>query len=174
LKRSPTARTANRRLIFLCGIVPAAFAAVLALYRPAFLATLDNAVYDILMRWAGAKPPGGRVIIVDVDERSLAAIGQWPWRRDLIGRLVARLREMGTSTIALDIIFAEPDRDNRPGDPQSRSNASTQDTPDGLLAETLRPGGVVLGYAMTFDAAARAPSPCALHPLGLAIIEPRE
>ena len=85
--------------------MPAVFAAVLALYRPAFLATLDNAVFDVLVRWAGTRPPGGRVVIVDVDERSLATIGQWPWRRDLIGRLVARLQEMGASAIALDVIF---------------------------------------------------------------------
>jgi CHASE2 domain-containing sensor protein len=171
--RSPSARTASRRLIFLCGIVPAIFAAVLALYRPAFLARLDEAVYDILLRRAVTKPPGGRIVIVDVDERSLSAIGQWPWRRDVIGRLVGRLREMGASTIALDVIFAESDRYDRSGSPESRSNASTQDTPDTVLAETLRQGRVVLGYAMTFDAAARTPSPCVLHPLGLAIIEPR-
>jgi HD-GYP domain-containing protein (c-di-GMP phosphodiesterase class II) len=175
LKRSPSARTASRRLILSCGIVPAIFAAVLALYRPAFLASLDEAVYDILLRWAGTKPPGGRVVIVDVDERSLAAIGQWPWRRDLVGRLVARLREMGTSTIALDVIFAESDRDDRPRGPESRSNAGTQDTPDTSLAETLRQGRVVLGYALTFDAAAaRTPGACVLHPIALAIIEPRE
>jgi CHASE2 domain-containing sensor protein len=174
LKKSPSARTASRRLIFLCGIVPAIFAAVLALCRPVFLASLDNAVYDILLRRAVTKPPGGRIVIVDVDERSLSAIGQWPWRRDLIGRLVAQLREMGASTIALDVIFAESDRYDRSGNPESRSNASTQDTPDAVLAETLRQGRVVLGYAMTFDAAAHTPSPCVLHPLGLAIIEPRE
>src|SRR5712692_10109039 len=123
---------------------------------------------------AATKPPGGRIVIVDVDERSLAAIGQWPWRRELIGRLVARLREMGASTVALDVIFPEPERDDRSGSSQSRSNASTRDTPDTVLAETLRQGRVVLGYAMTFDAAARTPSPCVLHPLGLAIIESRE
>ena len=174
MKRSPSARTASRRLIFLCGIAPAVFAAVLALYRPAFLAGLDNAVYDILLRRAGTKPPGDRVVIVDVDERSLATIGQWPWRRDLIGRLVARLREAGASTIALDVIFPESDRDDSPGSPESRSNASPRDSPDAGLAETLRQGRVVLGYAMTFDAATRTPSPCVLHPLSLAIIEPRE
>jgi adenylate cyclase len=154
--------------------VPAIFAAGLALYRPAFLASLDHPVYDILLRRAGPKPPGGRVVIVDVDERSLAAIGQWPWRRDLIGRLVARLRELGASTIALDVIFAESDRSDGPGRSESSSNASTQDTPDAVLAETLRQGRVVLGYAMTFETAARTPSQCVLHPLGLAMIEPRE
>ena len=62
------------------------------------------------MRAERTRPPGGGVVIVDVDERSLSAIGQWPWRRDLIGGLIARMRDLGASTIALDIIFAESDR----------------------------------------------------------------
>jgi CHASE2 domain-containing sensor protein len=164
LKGSQTSGAVSRRLIFSCGLVPAIIAAALAVYRPAFVARADNAVYDSVLRWAPAKPPVGRVVIVDVDERSLTGIGQWPWRRDLIGRLVARLREMGAATVALDMIFAEPDRYEH----------ETQTTPDAAFAESLRPGRVFLGYAMTFDAAARARSACVLHPLGLAIIEPRE
>ena len=52
------------------------------------LARLEWRVYDTLVRAAGARPPGGRVVIVDVDERSLTTIGQWPWRRDLVARLI--------------------------------------------------------------------------------------
>src|SRR5437868_3384530 len=85
--------TRHRRLILLCGIIPALFAAGLALYRPAPIASLDDGVYDTLLRLSGTHPPGERVVIVDVDERSLATFGQWPWRRDLIGRLIARLRD---------------------------------------------------------------------------------
>ena len=137
-------------------------AAGLALYRPTPVASLDNLVYDTLLRFTRAKPPGDRVVIIDVDERSLATIGQWPWRRDLIGRLIGRLREMGASTIALDIIFAESDR----------ATAEVQPTPDSVLADQLREGRVVLGYALTFDGAAGAQGGCVLHPLGLAVIQP--
>ena len=174
MKRAQSARSAHRRLIVLCGVIPVIIAAVLALYRPTSLATLDNSVYDTLLRWARAKPPGGRVVIVDVDERSLSAIGQWPWRRDVIARLVARVRDMGASAIVLDIIFAESDRYEGQGRSEERSNAAIQATPDDVLAETLRKGRVVLGYGLTFDAAGSAPNACVLHPLGLAIIQPRE
>ena len=174
MKRAQSARSAHRRLIVLCGVIPVIIAAVLALYRPTSLATLDNSVYDTLLRWARAKPPGGRVVIVDVDERSLSAIGQWPWRRDVIARLVARLQDMGASAIALDIIFAESDRYEGQGSSEERSNTAIQATPDDVLAETLRKGRVVLGYGLTFDAAGSAPNACVLHPLGLAIIQPRE
>ena len=48
----------------------------------AFLANLEYAAYDALRARRAAAAAGGRIVIVDVDERSLSAIGQWPWRRD--------------------------------------------------------------------------------------------
>jgi adenylate cyclase len=171
--RSPGAGATRRHLVFLCGVIPVVITAVLALYRPIFLARLDNAVYDSLLRSARTRPPDDRVVIVDVDERSLSTIGQWPWRRDLIGRLIARLREMGASTIALDIIFAESDRDSRLGGSRDRSTAGIPATPDDALARTLGAGGVVLGYAMTFDAA-RSQRACVLHPVGLVTLQAGE
>ena len=174
MTRSQSAGATRRRLVFLCGVTPVLITAVLALYRPQFLARLDNAVYDSLLRSARTQPPGDRIVIVDVDERSLSTIGQWPWRRDVIGRLVTRLREMGASTIALDIIFAESDRDSGPGSSRDRSNAGIQATPDDVLARTLREGRVVLGYAMRFDAAARSARACVLHPVGLVTLQAGE
>jgi adenylate cyclase len=165
-------RTASRRVILFCGVVPALLAAVLAVYRPAPFATLDDAVYDTLLGWSAPKPPAGGVVIVDVDEKSLAAVGQWPWRRDRIADLVARLRRLDASVVALDIIFAEADRHDAAttahGDPGTSSGPG-----DEMLATTLADGRVVLGYAFTFDAAPAAHS-CALHPLNLAIVRSRD
>jgi HD-GYP domain-containing protein (c-di-GMP phosphodiesterase class II) len=152
---------ASYRFVLAASVAPAVIATVLSLYRPPFLASLDDRVYDVLLRSARTAPPGGRIVIVDVDEASLSAVGQWPWRRDVIGRLVDRLRDLGSSTIALDIIFAESDR-------YEGSGPST----DALLAETLRKGRVVLGYAMTFGGAPAASNACVEHPLGLAIVRP--
>ncbi len=145
---------ATRRLVFLCGLLPVVITAVLPIYQPTSLSRLDRAVYDTIVRSIPAKPPSADVVIVDVDERSLSTIGQWPWPRDVVARLISRLRDMGASVIALDIIFAEPDR-----------NAS-----DHVLADTLRDGGVVLGYGMTFESGARQPNRCVLHPLSLATL----
>jgi CHASE2 domain-containing sensor protein len=86
------------RLLLLCGAVPALCAVALSLLRPSFLAPLEYRTYDTLVRSGGTRPPSGRVVIVDVDERSLAAVGQWPWRRDVLARLVTRLRGMDAST----------------------------------------------------------------------------
>ncbi|WP_312362275.1 adenylate/guanylate cyclase domain-containing protein [Ensifer sp.] len=50
------------------------------------------------------------VKVVDIDEASLRAFGQWPWPRDRMAKLTDRLAQMGASAIAFDILFAEPDR----------------------------------------------------------------
>jgi CHASE2 domain-containing sensor protein len=152
----------TRRLVILSGLVPVVITAVFSLYRPAFLARVDNVVYDLLLGVIPAGLPDSRVMIVDVDERSLAALGQWPWRRDLVGRLVARIRDMGAVAIGLDMIFAEADRFD-----------TGSVAPDAALAETLRGGRVVLGYAFTFDQPGKGARPCVLHPVPLAVVHPR-
>ena len=124
------------RLVVLCGLVPTLVAAVLSLYRPAFLRNWEYGAYDTVLRATPTRPPDGRIVIVDIDDRSLTTIGQWPWRRDVVGQLVSRLRDLGAATVALDIIFAEPDRFE-----------GTGRSPDEMLADTLREGRVVLGYA---------------------------
>jgi len=147
------------RLVLLWGLGPTLVAAGLSLYRPAFVTGLEHIVYDTMVRSAPTRPPSGQIVIVDIDERSLSAIGQWPWRRDVMGDLITRLRDLGASIIALDIIFAEPDR-------QEAFGVGT----DTALVEALRPGRVVLGYALTFDDAPEKPGTCLQHPLGLPII----
>ncbi|OLC50304.1 MAG: hypothetical protein AUH43_05360 [Acidobacteria bacterium 13_1_40CM_65_14] len=162
-------------MIFLCGVVPVLVTAVLGVFRPTLLARLDDSVYDILLRSTRTKGPGQNVAIVDVDDRSLSTIGQWPWRRDVVGRLITLLRNAGASVIALDIMFAESDRYGQPGDPGDaggRSNGDMAAAPDAALAGALREGRVILGYGLTFEAAPRAQSACVLHPIGIAIVQP--
>ena len=162
----------RRRLVFLCGVVPVLAAAVLGVLRPTSLARLDDSVYDILLRSTPTKGPRQNVVIVDVDDRSLSTIGQWPWRRDIVGKLITRLRNAGASVIALDIIFAESDRYGQPGDSEERSPGRTATTPDAALAGALHEGRVVLGYGLTFDAAPRPQRPCVLRPVGIVVVQP--
>jgi outer membrane protein OmpA-like peptidoglycan-associated protein len=149
------------RLVLVCGLVPALITAWLSLYRPSVLSTFEFAAYDRVVGAVSTRPPSGRIAIVDVDERSLSAIGQWPWRRDVIATLITRLRDLGAATVALDIIFAESDRYNGNGV-----------SADQALADTLRAGGVALGYALTFGASSDQSTACVQHPLGIALIHP--
>jgi len=65
-------------------------------------------LYNILQpREASPKSP---VRIIDIDEKSLAELGQWPWPRTLVGDLIAALRDYGVAVVGFDVVFAEPDR----------------------------------------------------------------
>jgi adenylate cyclase len=155
--------------VILCGLVPVLLATALVTYRPSLMNRFDNSTYDLLVRSARTAAPHARVVIVDVDERSLAAVGQWPWGRDVVSELVSRLRNAGAAAIALDVIFAETDRYKSL---HEAARSSAGDAPDELLAATLREGRVVLGYGLTFDSAPLAARPCALRPVGVAIVRP--
>ena len=49
-------------------------------------------------------------MIVDIDEKSLARYGQWPWPRHLVAELVRRIAQGHPRVLGIDIVFAEPDR----------------------------------------------------------------
>lgn len=53
------------------------------------------------------------ITLIAIDEKSLDALGQWPWPRDTHGRLIDKLSAAGADTIVFDILFSEP----APGDP---------------------------------------------------------
>jgi adenylate cyclase len=96
-----------------------------------------------------AKP----VRIVNIDEKSLAKFGQWPWPRTLVADLVTNLTRLGAVAIAFDIMFAEPDRLNpaaaaetlRDLDQETRAKLRALPSNDDVLAQALRQSPVVLG-----------------------------
>jgi CHASE2 domain-containing sensor protein/signal transduction histidine kinase len=70
---------------------------------------LDLALYDATLATKERAPPAD-VVIVAIDERSLATVGRWPWGRRLQATLIDRLTEAGVRAIGYDVILAEPDR----------------------------------------------------------------
>lgn len=137
------------------GVLAASLAGTLAVARPNPLPALDWLVYDALVRTDPAtSPPTGPLpaAVVAIDEQSLVRHGQWPWSRDLIAALIERLHRMGATTIAFDMLFAEPDRE-----------APSADT---RLAAVLARSPAVLGHGLLFDAVA-APPGCHLRPVEL-------
>jgi len=93
------------------------------------------------------------VVIIDIDEKSLAKFGQWPWPRTRIADVVANLTRLGAVVIAFDIVFAEPDRLNpdvaadtiRNLDDETRTKLRALPSNDQLFAEAMRNSRVVLG-----------------------------
>ncbi|MRR08169.1 MAG: CHASE2 domain-containing protein, partial [Deltaproteobacteria bacterium] len=78
--------------------------------KPALLVSIDNQLTSAMFRWRGADPITGQVIIIDIDEKSLREVGQWPWPRDIVARLVTSINAARPKSIGFDIVFAEKDR----------------------------------------------------------------
>lgn len=80
------------------------------LYHIPLVGILDAFIYDARLRLT---MPGGvdeRIVILDIDEKSLAENGRWPWSRDRMATLVDRLFDRyGIAVLGFDVVFAEPD-----------------------------------------------------------------
>ena len=102
------------------------------------------------------------VVIVDIDEESLKAIGQWPWPRTTVADLITQITRLGAVAIGFDIIFPEPDRMSpaiaersfRGIDAETRAKLDTLPSNDEALADAIRHSRVVVGQA-----GAAAPEP---------------
>ena len=103
---TPKARVRNIRIIG--GILLLAWSALIAL-EPSWNTHLASVGYDayhaLLPRQIDALP----VTVVDIDEKSLAALGRWPWPRSLLARLVDDVNRARPSAIGIDMFMPEPD-----------------------------------------------------------------
>ncbi|MDL2266971.1 CHASE2 domain-containing protein, partial [Desulfovibrio sp. OttesenSCG-928-G15] len=78
--------------------------------QPRLLRMLDYKVYDALLHARADSAITGAPVIVDLDEASLDAYGQWPWPRFLVARVLDRLSQNGVAAVGLDMLLAEQDR----------------------------------------------------------------
>jgi CHASE2 domain-containing sensor protein/two-component sensor histidine kinase len=85
----------------------------------------DLAIFDSALASA---PAPSDVVIVAVDDASIAALGRWPWSRAVHAALLDRLRAQGARAVALDILFTEPDPNSPEGD-VALARAMGQDLP---------------------------------------------
>lgn len=100
----------------------AALVTLLALgLAPRFFQSVDERATDAIWRLFPQPEEERRLIIVDIDEASLARHGPWPWPRDQLAQLVERLREAGAGMLLFDIVFPEA----RLGDDRLRASMAS-------------------------------------------------
>src|SRR5262249_13383137 len=100
------------RIVYILFVTAVIAAPILLRYHDPFSArALRLIAFDHFQRLDPPKyDPNVPIRIVDIDEESLAKIGQWPWPRTTARDLVAELAAKGAAVIAFDVLFAEPDR----------------------------------------------------------------
>jgi adenylate cyclase len=151
------------------GLVPVLFAILHAtgILNLGLAQRLDDIIYDARLR---ATMPGTldkRIVIVDVDEKSLAEIGRWPWPRDKMAALADEIFDRQKAVLTgFDMVFAEPDESSglrrlrqmaqdelrdEPGFVEKVRQMETHLDHDDLFARSLHGRPVVLGYYFTSD-----------------------
>lgn len=122
---------------------------------PVPLQMLRVKTFDIYQRIKPREITERPVTIVDLDDKSLREIGQWPWPRTTVAALVDRLTAMGALVIGFDVVFAEPDRlspstiaQSLPGlDSAVRQHLGAMPSNDQVLANSITQSRVVLGMS---------------------------
>lgn len=127
--------------------------AALRVLDPAPVEELRVRTFDGFQRFDPRDKTARPVTIVDIDDKSLEKLGQWPWPRTRIADLVSELTRLGAVVIAFDVVFAEPDRLNpdavadtlRNLDEATRERLRALPSNDQVLADAIRASRVVLG-----------------------------
>ncbi|MBB3357475.1 CHASE2 domain-containing protein [Novosphingobium sp. BK486] len=88
-------------------ILLAASVLVIVLTADRTMLRLDNAFYDRLLQ-LGAPAPGQSVLMVEIDDDSIARLGRWPWNRGIHAALIDRIKAGQPRAIAYDVLFTEP------------------------------------------------------------------
>jgi len=127
--------------------------ALLRIADPPPIEELRVRTFDTFQRLDPRVKTARPVTIIDIDENSLAKLGQWPWPRTRIADLVTNLTRLGAVAIAFDVIFSEPDRLNpdvaadtfRDLDEETRAKLHALPSNDQVFADAMRHSRVVLG-----------------------------
>lgn len=132
--------------------------------RWSFIDEMELRSYDTRLNLT---KPGGvdsRIVIVDIDEKSLSAIGRWPWKRDILASVVDQLFDYyQIDLLGFDAVFPEADKSSGLETLENLANNELQDQADFLavleklrtgldydsrFAQSLKNRRIILGYAM--------------------------
>ncbi len=149
-------------IVLICGIFFTLLFAVLFVSNPDIFKVIDRVNYSFLLKNLTDNSSVKRPVIIDIDEKSLAKYGQWPWPRYLISRLLEKIVAMKPSVVGLDMIFSEPDRTSVSSVVKGLKGfygleIDLNNIPERIidndlaLAEVLKKGPFVLSHQFRFD-----------------------
>lgn len=128
------------------------------------LARFDGIFYDLRLRATleDRHTTDQPILIIDIDEKSLAAEGRWPWSREKIAVLVNKLANSGVAVVAFDVLFSEPERnpvdaisahfqDNNIAIPPYLAEIKASLDADAMLSQSITATDVVLGLLFQDD-----------------------
>ncbi len=146
-------RTPAYRRIWLVGLLTLGLLTALLAVETNWSTRLQMFGFDTLQVSAPRKIVSTPAMVVEIDEKSLAALGQWPWPRTILAELVRDIEKYGPAAIGIDILMPEADRLSphqllqraRKQDPILAARLDALPSNDAELAAAIGAGPVVLG-----------------------------
>lgn len=147
------------------GIALLALLTVLIGAEPAWHRRLQSTWFDVYQALLPRKIVSIPATVVEIDEKSVARLGQWPWPRTLLAELVQAIERSSPAAIGIDILMPEPDRLSperllakaRERDPVLDERLRWLPSSDIELARAIAAGPVVVGFAGVGEATGSAP-----------------
>ena len=117
-------------------------------YIPKSLESLDKQLRDYMFVLRGEEEVSGNVVIIDLDDKSLNKVGQWPWSRDIISDLLINLTNAEVGIITFDMVFSEDDGKNPVKFIEKYDIKIDKELPDTdtIFAQTVAQTPTILGY----------------------------
>jgi adenylate cyclase len=136
-------------------------------YEVPFITQLDNIIYDARLRVTMPRGVDERIVILDIDEKSLQEVARWPWPRDVMAGLIEKLfGKYQVAIVAFDVVFAEADYSSGIRALEQLAQGQLKEVPafqqafremrpqldnDSLFAQAIKGKPVVLGYYLNSD-----------------------
>lgn len=122
------------------------------IFYPSLPQSFDDRIKDFMFNLRGEEEPkSNSLVIIDIDEKSLRTLGQWPWSRDILSKILQNLDSAQIGIIGLDIVFAEEDRTS-PHKIFEKFDIKKENIPnyDFEFAQTIASTPTILGYQFEF------------------------
>lgn len=109
-------------------------------------------IKDLMFMFRGEEKGDASIVIIDIDEKSLKSLGQWPWSRDKVATLLQNLSDYGIAILGLDVVFAEADNSSPKKVLQKLGMPYNNVVDyDALLAETIGNTPTIIGYVFALQ-----------------------
>ncbi|MFT5258787.1 MAG: adenylate cyclase [Saprospiraceae bacterium] len=145
----------KRSGIIIWAIVLSSLLAAIRFWDPIPVQAIRATVFDLYQRIEPRDVERLPVTIIDIDEKSLAEIGQWPWSRYRMAELVSKLQQLQPLAIGFDVVFAEADRYSKETVakqlPSDQFTADKLEDYDLMFAQVIQQGPVILGEMVRHD-----------------------
>jgi len=136
--------------IFISTLIAGMFSLLLYL-NPQSLEKFNANFIDMAFNLRGEIKPSSDIAIIDIDEKSLQQLGQWPWSRDKVARILQNLTDAGIGIIGFDMVFAEKDRTSPKNILKDLNLSLSLPDHDRVLANTLANSPAILGFVFNFE-----------------------